>query len=72
MLRVKVFVNLKEIDEIDIQRVDGHEKTEPIGIYIIRKPEGFEQKLIHHEKDRGYMPLLIDAMTIIYGEREGI
>jgi len=70
MLRVKVFVNLKEIDEIQILRIDGHGKDEPIGIYCIHNPKGYNH-LIHHEKAKGYRALLLDALTILEGTWKG-
>jgi hypothetical protein len=66
MMIIKVFINEKEIDEIHIWNTG--ECTNPelnMWKYKILKPEGFEDWYIIHNRDTGYMNLLVEVLEII-------
>ena len=63
MLIVKVYINHRQIDEIHIQNINKVKDTSDT--YKIRKPKGYEEFIIEHERWRGYKPLLEQVMTLI-------
>lgn len=65
MLVIDVSINRSElIDTILIHRIKTNKKT-GVYIYRIEEPKGFEDKLIRHKYDNGYLPLLKKAIDII-------
>lgn len=78
MLIVKVSVNGREIDEINIQNVGpvevfpqdwnielDWECTKNVYWYRIRKPKGFEDHKFIHKRDYGYKPLLVAVLEFL-------
>lgn len=68
MLIAKIFVNERQIDEIHIQNV-GFDITMGLDKYLIRKPEGFDNETILHDRPTGYHPLLQMAIGKIYRKK---
>lgn len=67
MLILKVFVNQKQIDEV---RILNTGKITPLGnLYKIRKP--ITPGTICHNRRKGWIPLVIDALSCIHRIRKG-
>jgi len=63
MLVIKVYINERQIDEIQIQN-SGYQSKSGSYLYYLRKPE-FENP-IWHKREKGYRPLLkkvLDRLT---------
>lgn len=69
MLVIDVSINRRKfIDTIMINRLEELEDKDAVYTYVIREPEGFEDKLIKHKYSDGYMPLLKKALDIMLKE----
>jgi hypothetical protein len=68
MLIVKIFVNEKQIDEIQIQNTG--DKYKGMDKYTIRKPAIWKGWLFHSRKE-GWFPLVLQAMEILDGYWQG-
>jgi len=66
MLIIRVFSNLRQIDEIHIKNTDDLKDGKCL--YTIMKPEGFLEPKIEHERKKKYYRLLRDALNLILGE----
>lgn len=61
MLILKVFVNQRQIDEVEILNTGT---ITPLGhLYEIRKP--ITPGIICHDRRKGWIPLVIDALSCI-------
>ena len=67
MLVVKVLINDRPIDEIWVQNM--HQSADGIYVYKIRKPEGYEGRIVLHKRKLGYQPLLASVMNILVNEK---
>lgn len=63
MLIIKAYVNHKQIDEIWVHNV-GYAGG-GLYHYTIEKPEGFDNIVIHHRREDGYIPLMKQVLEII-------
>lgn len=65
MLVIDVSINRAQlIDSIHIHRIVTNWRT-GVHTYRIENPKGFEDNLIEHRYDDGYLPLLKKAIDII-------
>jgi hypothetical protein len=62
MLVIKVFVNRKQIDELQIQNV--LQAGEDTCGYVITKPEKVGEMILH-KRSNGYKPLLKEALDVL-------
>lgn len=68
MLVLDVSINKKRlIEQISIQRIDG---TSGNCKYVIKKPEGYSNKVFIHKYSDGYLPLLCRCLNYIKKERK--
>lgn len=64
MLIVRVYINKKQIDELQIQNL-GTTSTQGRTLYKIRKPEGLDYLLIHHKREDGWQELVRKTLAVI-------
>ena len=63
MLIVKVYVNSRQIDELQIQNIENLGNGQYV--YAIRKPEGFSETIIKHRRADGWIPLVRKVLNAI-------
>jgi hypothetical protein len=64
MLRIKIFVNLKKIDEIRIWNTDKKTKSGRY-IYEIIRPKKYRGKRIYHYRKDGWQVLAKKVLEVI-------
>lgn len=62
MLIVKIFINERQIDEIEVKNVSN--RTGGMQMYEIRKPEVLDFR-IHHKYSEGHIPLLAKVFDFL-------
>lgn len=70
MLVAKIYINKRQIDEVHVQNIGvaNPGTYDNVWRYKIRKPEGFDNVILHHRVD-GYGPLLIKVLEILKGKK---
>lgn len=72
MLILKVFVNDKQIDEMQIQNVEqiGNEKSD-LYAYRIMRPEGLENVRVIHNPRKPWIHLVCNALhRVVFGNKD--
>jgi hypothetical protein len=69
MLVIKTLVNYDEIDELWIHNLGKADESDTIYRYRIEKPKGFENNIMYHVRNDGWILLVKQALDIL--ERNG-
>jgi len=64
MLRLKILINYKELDEIRVQNTGEYDSRGKY-VYKIVKPEGYEALTIKHDRDDGCIVLIAKVTNLL-------